>query len=89
MASKELEQALSDVGKSLEKVNQAFEKHLQTLEQTDGDAELIDTAGKAVRSLRDSSVMYLTWAYHYAGIPLPGEEEGSQGGPAKPPGRTF
>jgi len=89
MANQELEQALSDVWKSLDNVSKRFENHLYKLEQSDSDSTLIKTAGDAVRSLKDSAAMYLTWAYHYAGIPLPGEGTASEGEPGAPPNRTF
>ncbi len=68
-----LEQALSDVTEALDKVNKAFEKHLQGLQQSGGDSGMIRQTGEAVRSLRDSAAMYLAWAHHYAGVPQPDE----------------
>ena len=68
-----LKQALSDVAEALDKVNKAFESHLQGLQQTGGDPSMIRQTNEAVRSLRDSAAMYLAWAHHYAGMPQPDE----------------
>jgi len=71
MSDQELKQALSDVAKALDKVNKAFENHLQELKKSGGDLTMIRQTSEATRSLRDSAAMYLAWAYHYAGVPLP------------------
>lgn len=68
-----LKQALSDVAEALDKVNKAFESHLQGLQQTGGDPSMIRQTNEAVSSLRDSATMYLAWAHHYAGMPQPDE----------------
>ncbi|MGH7273484.1 MAG: hypothetical protein ACREIQ_03360 [Nitrospiria bacterium] len=62
---------MSDVAEALDKVNKAFENHLQGLHQTGGDPAMIRQTSEAVRSLRDSAAMYLAWAQHYAGVPQP------------------
>jgi predicted transcriptional regulator YheO len=74
MSDQELKQALSDVAKALDKVNKAFENHLQEIKKGGNDLTMIRQTNEAVQSLRDSGVMYLAWAYHYAGVPLPGEQ---------------
>ncbi len=71
MSDQELKQALSDVAKALDKVNEAFENHLQELKKSEGDLIMIRQTSEATRSLKDSAAMYLAWAYHYAGVPLP------------------
>lgn len=73
MEDLELKQALSDVVGALDKVNKAFESHLQALEERGGDPNMIRQTSEAVRSLRDSAVMVLAWAHHYAGVPQPDE----------------
>jgi hypothetical protein len=74
MADLELKQALSDVARALDKVNKAFENHLQELEKSGGDLTVIRQTSEATRSLRDSAAMYLAWAHHYAGVPFPGDQ---------------
>ena len=74
MSDQELKQALSDVAKALDKVNTAFENHLQELKKTGGDLTVIRQTNEAARSLGDSAAMYLAWAYHYAGVPFPGDQ---------------
>ena len=71
MSDRGLKQALSDVAKALDKVNKAFENHLQELKKSGGDLTMIRQTSEATHSLRDSAAMYLAWAYHYAGVPLP------------------
>lgn len=73
MSDQELKQALSDVAKALDKVNKAFENHLQELKKSGNDLIMIRQTNEAVQSLRDSGVMYLAWAFHYAGVPFPGD----------------
>jgi hypothetical protein len=79
MSDENLKQALLDVATALDKVNKAFEQHLHELRQSGRDTTMIRQTSDAVRSLRDSSSMYLAWAYHYAGVPLPGEQTPSAG----------
>ena len=74
MSEQELKQALSDVATALDKVNKAFVNRLQELKQSGGDAAMIRQTNEAVRSLQDSAAMYLAWAYHYVGVPLPGDQ---------------
>jgi hypothetical protein len=68
MSDHELKRALSDVAMALDKVNKAFENHLEELKKSGGDLTMIRQTGEAVRSMRDSAAMYLAWAYHYAGV---------------------
>ena len=73
MSDQNLQQALLDVATALDKVNKAFEQRLHELRRSGGDTAVIRQTGDAVRSLRDSSTMYLAWAYHYAGVPSPAD----------------
>jgi uroporphyrinogen-III decarboxylase len=65
------------VAKALDKVNKAFEDYLQELKKSGADLTMIRQTSEATRSLRDSAAMYLAWAYHYAGITLPGDQASS------------
>ena len=60
----EIRRSLREVAQAIERLNQAFEKHSDTLRQT-GDLDLLKQWINATQAMRDSGHLYLTWANHY------------------------
>lgn len=72
--SEDIQQSIEDVTKAIDRLNQAFEKRTEELRQKGNQEELNHwIQGKA--AMRDSGVIYLSWARHYAKASSQEEDE--------------
>ncbi|HEX9758657.1 MAG TPA: hypothetical protein VGB26_12820 [Nitrospiria bacterium] len=63
--SEDIQQSIEDVTKAIDRLNQAFERRTEELRQK-GNHEEFNQWVQAKAAMRDSGVIYLSWARHYA-----------------------
>lgn len=63
--STEIRQSIAAVEQAMENLNQAFERHAETLRAPEQAKELQKWL-TGVQAMRDSGHIYLNWARHYA-----------------------
>ena len=63
---KEIKQSIIEVAQAMENLNRVFEKHSEDLRKA-GNDNAHQQWQKALQAIRDSGVIYLSWAEHYAG----------------------
>ncbi len=62
----DLQQPLQDVTLAMERLHQAFESRVVTLEQEGADTATMRRFTEGARAMRDSGAIFLAWAQHYA-----------------------
>ena len=72
--SEDIRRSIQEVAQAIERLDRAFEKRAEELRER-GDTEELGQWIHAKAAMRDSGVIYLSWARHYAKASLPGEEE--------------
>jgi len=72
--SEDIQQSIENVTKAVDQLNQAFEKRTEELRQK-GNHEELNHWIQAKAAMRDSGVIYLSWARHYAKSTHLGEED--------------
>ena len=70
----EIGQSIREVSEAMERLILSFEKHIESLEPSEANAEELQRLTKGIHAIRDSAGIYLSWAKQYA--KLVGEREG-------------
>ena len=76
----EMDEALADVVRAMDRLNKALETRTEDLRQQGTDEVILAKFIEGARAIRDSSSIYLTWADYIAngrGL-LPGAGEGEE-----------
>jgi hypothetical protein len=72
--SEDVHRSIQEVAQAIERLNRAFEKRAEELRER-GNTEELGQWIQAKAAMKDSGVIYLSWARHYAKVSSPDEEE--------------